>query len=58
MMLYDIYYHGNAMDSCVPLPGPKPDMKLARNVNWDGHKKVVVKVGPKQYEWQEVQGRG
>lgn len=54
MMLYDIYYHGNAMDSCMPLPEAKPDMKLARNVNWDGHKKIVVKTGPNQYEWKET----
>lgn len=37
MKLYDIFYHGNSMDSAMPFPKkPDPDIRLIVNVNQEG----------------------
>lgn len=51
MMLYDVFYHGSAMDRDVPLPDPHPDMKYAQNTNWDNHILWVKSVGEGIYKW-------
>ncbi len=50
MMLYDVFYHGNAFDRDVPLPDPKPDIEYAANTNWDKHILYVARVGD-GYQW-------
>lgn len=51
MMLYDVFYHDNAMDSDVVLPEPKPDIRYAKNTNWDGHVMHISRTLHGTYEW-------
>ncbi len=53
MMLYNVFYHGSAMDMDVPLPPAAPDIERAVNTNWDRHVKVPVNVGKGEYRWKD-----
>lgn len=45
MQLFDVFYHGNTMDSNVPFPlHPDPQIKRVVNTNWDGRSYVVKRV--------------
>lgn len=44
MLLYDIFYHGNSMDTGVPLPDATPEIRYAQCVNGADARLVPVKV--------------
>ncbi len=51
MMLYDVFYKGNACDFDTFLPKPNAEIRYARNTNWDGHTLIPAKSAEGKLEW-------
>ncbi len=57
MMLYDVFYKGNACDFDTFLPKPNSEILYARNTNWDGHKLMVQEATDGSLIWAREPGK-